>query len=59
MEAEATILHADLDALKRKVDAGAAFVTTQLFFDNAIYHRFVEKCRARGIHRRYPHLSRS
>lgn len=39
----------DLDNLKRKVDAGAAFVTTQLFFDNAVYYRFVEKCRARGI----------
>ena len=39
----------DLDNLKRKVDAGAAFVTTQLFFDNAIFYRFVEKCRAAGI----------
>jgi methylenetetrahydrofolate reductase (NADPH) len=40
---------ADLANLKRKVDAGAAFVTTQNFFDNAVYHRFVEKCRAAGI----------
>ncbi len=39
----------DLDNLKRKVDAGGAFVTTQLFFDNAYYYRFVERCRAAGI----------
>ncbi|MDF9833852.1 methylenetetrahydrofolate reductase (NADPH) [Ereboglobus sp. PH5-5] len=39
----------DLDNLKRKVDAGASFITTQLFFDNTVYYRFVEKCHARGI----------
>jgi methylenetetrahydrofolate reductase (NADPH) len=46
---EAISLEADLENLKRKVDNGAAFVTTQLFFDNAAYYRYVEKCRARGI----------
>ncbi len=47
---EAPSLDVDLTNLKRKVDAGADFVTTQLFFDNAVYYRFVEKCRANGIH---------
>ena len=39
----------DLDNLRRKVDAGAGFVTTQLFFDNDVFYRFVDRCRAAGI----------
>lgn len=46
---EAPNMDIDLDNLKRKVDAGAAFITTQLFFDNTVFYRFVEKVRERGI----------
>ena len=46
---ECTDKKVDLDNLKRKVDAGADFIVTQLFFDNRFYFDFVERARAIGI----------
>ena len=41
---------ADLDHLKRKVDAGADFIVTQLFFDNRYYFDFIDPAQNLGIH---------
>ncbi len=46
---EAPNPHVDLQYLKRKVEAGADYIVTQMFFDNAVYFKFVEDCRAEGI----------
>ncbi len=46
---EAPSMDADLDNLKRKVDAGAAAVVTQLFYDNDDFYRFRDLCDQRQI----------
>jgi methylenetetrahydrofolate reductase (NADPH) len=46
---ESPSLQSDLKRLKEKVDAGADYVVTQMFFDNSKYFEFVEKARAMGI----------
>lgn len=46
---EAPSMETDLKHLKEKVDAGADYVVTQMFFDNKKFFNFVEKARAMGI----------
>src|SRR6201999_4298546 len=46
---EARDFDADIDTLKAKVDAGADRAITQVFFDNDLYLRYLDRVRARGI----------
>ena len=46
---ESPNMDTDLQFLKQKVDAGADYVVTQMFFDNKKYFDFVDACRAIGI----------
>lgn len=46
---EAMSQSADMRALKRKVDLGAGYIVTQMFFDNQKYFDFVQRCREAGI----------
>jgi len=46
---ESPSVYADLDNLKRKIDAGASRAITQFFFENDVYFRFLERCHKAGI----------
>ena len=46
---ESFSMESDLNNLKRKQDAGAEFLISQLFFDNDYYYSFLEKARKKGI----------
>ncbi len=46
---EAPNIETDIANLRKKVDAGADYIITQMFFDNKVYYDFIERCREAGI----------
>jgi len=46
---EAASMNQDIQYLKQKIDAGASYIVTQMFYDNQKYFAFVENCRNAGI----------
>lgn len=46
---EAANIETDIANLKKKIEAGADYVITQMFFDNKVYYDFVQRCRQAGI----------
>jgi len=46
---EAPNMDSDIHFLKKKIEAGAHYVVTQMFYDNSKYFQFVERCREEGI----------
>jgi methylenetetrahydrofolate reductase (NADPH) len=47
---DAKDLNSDIDFLKRKMDAGADFLVTQMFFDNELFYDFYDKTQKKGVY---------